>query len=231
MFDKDDQDWINLLAGQSIPNAEPNTVRDAQTFRAALLAHADKNDAEIPYPHILNNVLSRLKNPQPPSPKSVSQHKSPTPFIKMSRVNLNQWLQGNLVESVKAGWLTLEDIFLQPTALAFRDATNHSKTIKRAKQIHLGKENTVVLVIELEEQDNQEIRVLMRLAPTETQTHVPENLKFKVIPELGEPLEEVAGTHHDYIEQDWFYEKGERFQVVVELNGISVTEEFDIPKD
>ncbi|MCK5521574.1 MAG: DUF1822 family protein [Thiomargarita sp.] len=224
------QDWLNLLGGQSIPNADPNTVRDAQIFRAALLAHADKDEAEIPYPHILNNVLSCLKKNQPKLPKSVSQHKSPTPFIKIPQVNLNQWLQGNLLESMKAGWLTLEEIFPTP-AIAFRSATLEAKTIKRAKQIHLGKENTVVLVIELEEQDNQEIRVLMRLSPTETQTHLPENLKFKVIPESGEPLEEIAGTHHDYIEQDWFYEKGECFRVVVELNGISVTENFEFPND
>jgi hypothetical protein len=233
MSNKDDQDWLDLLSGQSVVDADPNTVRDAQIFQGALLAYADKNDAEIPYPHILNNVLSHLKNPPfPKSPISVNQHKSPTPFVKVPRVNLNQWLQGNLVEPMTTGWLMLEDIFNSTPAVAFRSATSQTenKTIKRAKKIHLGKENTVVLVIELEEQDNQEIRVLMRLSPMETQTHVPENIKFKVIPELGEPLEEIAGSHHDYIEQDWFYEKGERFRVVVELNGISVMEDFEFPK-
>ncbi len=69
----DDQNWLDLLAGQSAPDAEPNTVRDAKIFRGALLAHADKNDAEIPYPHILNNVLSHIESkgimnpPKPPS--------------------------------------------------------------------------------------------------------------------------------------------------------------------
>ncbi len=73
MSNKDDQDWLDLLAGQSAPDADPNTVRDAQIFRGALLAHGDKNDAEIPYPHILNNVLPRIETkgirptPKPPS--------------------------------------------------------------------------------------------------------------------------------------------------------------------
>jgi len=69
----DDQNWLDLLAGQSVPDAEPQTVRDAQIFRGALLAHGDKNDAEIPYPHILNNVLSHIESKEirtPPKPPS-----------------------------------------------------------------------------------------------------------------------------------------------------------------
>ncbi len=75
MSDKDNQDWLDLLAGQSVPDADPNTVHDAQIFRGALLAHAERleNDSEIPYPHILANVLSSLetkeirKTPKPAS--------------------------------------------------------------------------------------------------------------------------------------------------------------------
>ncbi|HEC86027.1 MAG: hypothetical protein DRR08_10390 [Candidatus Parabeggiatoa sp. nov. 2] len=232
MSNKNAQDWMDLLAGQSVANADPKTVRDAQICRGALLAHADrlKNDAGIPYPHLLKNVLSRLEiPPQPTLTKSLLSDyvESPTAVI-----NLNQWLQDNFVGAIKTGWLTLEDI-LCPTipAVAFRGApTNHfkGKKIKRAKQIQLGEEYTVVLVIELEEQDNQEIRILMRLSSTGTESYLPENIKFKVIPELGEPLEEVAGIHYDYLEQEWFYEKGERFRVVVALNGMSVAEDFEI---
>ena len=54
MSDKDDQDWLDLLAGQSVPDADTNTVRDAQIFRGALLAHADKleNESEMPFPSL-----------------------------------------------------------------------------------------------------------------------------------------------------------------------------------
>ncbi len=71
MSNKDDQDWIDLLAGQSVANADPKTVREAQIFRAALLAQADKTQAysEIPYPHIFKNVLSHLENNPPSSVK------------------------------------------------------------------------------------------------------------------------------------------------------------------
>jgi hypothetical protein len=71
MSNKDDQDWIDLLAGQSVANADPKTVREAQICRGALLAQADrlKNEAEIPYPHILENVLSQLSLETPKKPE------------------------------------------------------------------------------------------------------------------------------------------------------------------
>ncbi|RKZ52545.1 MAG: hypothetical protein DRR16_17820 [Candidatus Parabeggiatoa sp. nov. 3] len=70
MSNKDDQDRINLLTGQTVADADPKTVREAQIFRAALLAHADRiqDDSEMPYPHIFKNVLSRLEKNPPVSP-------------------------------------------------------------------------------------------------------------------------------------------------------------------
>ncbi|HID99690.1 MAG TPA: hypothetical protein EYP59_05295 [Thiotrichaceae bacterium] len=67
MSNKDDQDWIDLLAGQSVANADPKTVREAQIFRAALLAQADRTQehSEIPYPHLFKNVLPHLEKNTP----------------------------------------------------------------------------------------------------------------------------------------------------------------------
>ncbi|MDM8558733.1 hypothetical protein [Candidatus Parabeggiatoa sp. HSG14] len=68
MSNKDDQDWLDLLAGQSISNADPKIMRDAQIFRAALLANADKNDAEIPYPDLWENISKKIPPPIQVSP-------------------------------------------------------------------------------------------------------------------------------------------------------------------
>jgi hypothetical protein len=59
----DRQDWIDLLAGKSVPDADPEIVREAQIFKAALLSYSDKPEDpdEIPYPHILEQVLERLE--------------------------------------------------------------------------------------------------------------------------------------------------------------------------
>ena len=64
MSAQDDQDWLDLLAGKSVPNADLNTVKDARIFRAALLAQAQRPKtapAEMPYPPILAKVLNRLE--------------------------------------------------------------------------------------------------------------------------------------------------------------------------
>jgi hypothetical protein len=64
MSAQDDQDWLDLLAGKSVPHADPNTVREARIFRAALLAYADKkkvSKVEESYPPTLTKVLNRLE--------------------------------------------------------------------------------------------------------------------------------------------------------------------------
>jgi hypothetical protein len=57
------KDWINLLAGRFVRNADPETVRKTQIFRSALLSHSEKpkNPSDIPYPDILKNVLAGLE--------------------------------------------------------------------------------------------------------------------------------------------------------------------------
>jgi len=60
MIDKTEQDWNDLLDGKSVPDADPKTIRKARSFRNALLSQVD--DEDLPYPHILENALSRLKD-------------------------------------------------------------------------------------------------------------------------------------------------------------------------
>ena len=111
MSDKNDQDWITLLAGQSVADADPKTVREAHIFRAALLAHADKVQDDIPYPHILNNVLSHLeKNPPPPI------EKKPSWFQKGCLI---KWIQGGESNTVcQASW-AFATIFVFAMSLSF----------------------------------------------------------------------------------------------------------------
>ncbi len=59
--DKEVATWIDLLAGQSVQEADPKTVRETQILRAALLSHLDKSKEALPHPDILKNVLARLE--------------------------------------------------------------------------------------------------------------------------------------------------------------------------
>jgi hypothetical protein len=82
MSAQDDQDWLDLLAGKSVSHADPNTVREARIFRAALLAYADKEKVgkvEESYPPILAKVLNRLETEgylQKPKAPKVSKPKA-----------------------------------------------------------------------------------------------------------------------------------------------------------
>jgi len=107
MFNEDNHNWIDLLAGKSVPDAEPKMVRETQIFRAALLSYADKpkNVSEIPYPHILENVFTRLEAEgllKPPKQswlkKRLSKLISPNPN-KLHGSTL-QWYKLALVASV-----------------------------------------------------------------------------------------------------------------------------------
>nr|VFJ60642.1 MAG: hypothetical protein BECKDK2373C_GA0170839_108310 [Candidatus Kentron sp. DK] len=44
MFNKDDQDWLDILAGKEVPGADPNTVVEAEQLRAALIARSLEED-------------------------------------------------------------------------------------------------------------------------------------------------------------------------------------------
>lgn len=82
MSAQDDQDWLDLLAGKSVPDADLNTVHEAQIFRAALLAQAQRekmDKAEISSSPILAKVLQRLETEgylQPPKTPEISKPKA-----------------------------------------------------------------------------------------------------------------------------------------------------------
>lgn len=59
--------WIDLLMDKSVPDADPEIIRETQIFRVALLSYSDKpkDSDEIPYPHILEQVLARLEAEKP----------------------------------------------------------------------------------------------------------------------------------------------------------------------
>jgi tetratricopeptide (TPR) repeat protein len=148
---------------------------------------------------------------------------SPLAFVN----DLSQWLQKNFTKATEAGWQMLEEI-LGARQLAFRTATSKVQTIKRAKRIAFNVEQTVVLVVELMPIENQDIKVIIRLYPFGEQTNLPDNLKFTVIPKSGEPHEYLAKSHHPAFKTEWFYKRGEQFRVKMQLNDVTVTEDFVI---
>jgi len=151
-----------------------------------------------------------------------------TPPPKRAVVKLSQWLEGQLTEAI-AGWRTIEDMFRQGF---FHGSVPGSfmgdVVIKRAKPIHLTTDWTVALIIELKKLNNQEMSVVVRVVTTGEKPYLPEGLRLIVISESGESVEVTAHSDHDYLEQEWLYERGEQFQVTLSWNDIQITEDFTV---
>jgi hypothetical protein len=134
---------------------------------------------------------------------------------------LGKWFQNEFDKATEAGWLTLDEVF--GTAIP---AISRKMAVKRAKQIDLGTEK-LALVMDIKEL-TQEISIILRIYPLGEKNHLPDNLKFTVIPKSGEPHEYLAKSHPPAFETEWFFKRGEPFEVKIQLNGVTVTENFVI---
>ncbi len=106
-------------------------------------------------------------------------------------VNLTPWLQNNWTEAIAMEWLTIEEVF-QPSQFAFRQTA-----IKRAKLIDLDEDITVISVLELMANQQQELDVMIRIYPETTTNYLPENLKLALFSQSGESLEEFSVNSGD----------------------------------
>ena len=59
---KDDQDWFALLTGKSVPDAHPDTVREAQAIRQAVLAESATVPEATADEAGLQRLLGRLEH-------------------------------------------------------------------------------------------------------------------------------------------------------------------------
>jgi len=213
-----------------------NNVDVAKNIQAlALQAPSDKNELECAIVNTLKPVLSTLPDREKIQIRGLHQPSMKGRFSYAKKllnqsgigfpnppINLVPWRNSQFREAEKANWLRLYDIF-GPAIPAFR-----THAIKRAKKIDLGQGQMVVLSIDLQPTTDQEMSVILRLSPINTLTHLPDNLKFTVIPKSGKPDEYLAKSHHPAFETEWFFKPGEQFSVKVQLNNVTVRENFII---
>lgn len=140
-------------------------------------------------------------------------------------LELGKWLVNEFEKAQEAGWLLLTDVF-RDHAFDFRRLAFRTTAVKRAKLINLGIDK-VILVIGLNElPETQEIKVVIRVYPLDGQNYLPANLKFTVLPKVGESHVYLANPHDPGFEMEWFYKRGEQFDVQIQLNNFTVTEHF-----
>lgn len=143
-------------------------------------------------------------------PQNVSHYKE-------NRINLFQWLQDQFDEVLALGW--------QSWSPAIRC---QSQEIGMIKPIEFGNEQNIQLIMELSKQEAEKIKVLIELYPAEKNTELAENLKLTVIDHsTGNKIETIREKNKPLV-QKWRYNIGEKFDVLIQLNDMSVKERFII---
>jgi len=138
------------------------------------------------------------------------------PFLPLHLSQLFKDAQDQLKILFEADWQLKE-------AVAVR-----SSKIEMVRQLNFG-EHTVDLIIILSEKGSQEFKVLLQVCSIDKQAHIPEYLKLSVFDEsYGKTVDVKAPGNEPGIEQRWTFDVGEKFSVTVELDGVTVTENFVI---
>lgn len=90
--------------------------------------------------------------------------------------------------------------------------------------------NSVALMVAILPKPNRNVAVLLRVYPMGNQSYLPPGLELAGLYEHGEPFLVVQARENkdDYIQLKFCAEFGERFQVRVRMNNISITENFII---
>ena len=137
------------------------------------------------------------------------------------RINLSDWFQGLF----EAGWCTAKELMTpQQLTPAF-----WSEGIKRAKLIQFeeaGKDRSVLLMVSLKSQGQQQTNIQLRVYPSGQEIYLPEALQLCILSE-GQIFEAVIATSADeFIQCEFDGSIGDRFSVELKLNDKSFIESF-----
>ncbi|WP_414543900.1 DUF1822 family protein [Nostoc sp. CCY0012] len=144
-------------------------------------------------------------------------------------VNLKHWLE----EIYENGWQEVETLLgtqnFQP-AWSLRSA--NSAFISRGKLIDFGKilqDRTVVLVVTLPPDNEQEMDIIVEVHPTIGEDYLPPNLHLIVLDSEGlSVMEAQTRSNNKNIQLEFSCDVGERFSVKLALGDMSIIENFVI---
>ncbi len=143
-------------------------------------------------------------------------------------VKLKQWLE-NIIE---AGWQDIETLLgTQSVNPAWNMRSKTGAFLSRGKLINLGilSDRTMVLVVTLPADNEQEMDIIVEVRPTSGQTYLPPNLQLIVLDFEGiSVMEAQTRSSNKNIQLQFSAEEGERFSVKLALGDVSVTEDFVI---
>lgn len=138
-------------------------------------------------------------------------------------INLLDWFNNNWA----AGWRRVEELLSPQLNPAFRGSDRQA-----AKLINLGLElsgHRVVLIVTICENDKNGFSLAAKVFPFGEQTFLPENLKFALLSENEEIIDEaIAERDEEFIQYLIDAELNDKFAVKVELGEASFIEYFAV---
>ncbi|WP_414619925.1 DUF1822 family protein [Calothrix sp. CCY 0018] len=144
-------------------------------------------------------------------------------------INLNEWFE----DILQQGWQNLESLLNTGTVgnlnPSFKDASylQTEEIIKAVKWIELGNQS-VLMLIALKSEEDEQISVRLRIYPDSEQNCLPENIKLSILSDSGEILKEVTSRNIDnFIQLPSFRcSSQESFKIQLYLDNIYFTESF-----
>ncbi len=228
-----------VLSGEQFvyvpPEAQSNrigyvAVQISQSFREAKLLGFVKevsNDVlSISQLHSLEDFLDYLESL---TQLNTAKLASDLLTVNNNLVNLKQWFE-NVFD---AGWQEIEALLgIQPVYANSSLRNIKRNLVSRGKLINLGKlltEPSVVLVVTLSPDNEQEMDVIVELNPTSKENYLPPNLHLALLDCDGASVMEAqTRSTNKNIQLEFSCEVGESFSVKLTLGDVSTIEDFVI---
>lgn len=163
-----------------------------------------------------------------PQTENISNTENLQQLLANTKTKLSRWLQGIFPDE----W-QLIDALINPEVNLALSTRNNTETIKRGKILNLGMQlgnYPVVMLVNIQPQPEEKLRVLIQLHPTGGAKFLKPHLKLSLLSKAGKLLCEVTSRSHDsYIQLNPFHgDKGKQFSVEVNLDNVKIREAFEL---
>ncbi|MBD2139360.1 DUF1822 family protein [Anabaena sp. FACHB-1237] len=148
-------------------------------------------------------------------------------------IDLGKWLNSQFDQAIELGWKLTSDLIRKPPQLVTL-STNVIKSFKRAKLVNFyigSQQESVILVLEIEVQNNNKYQVLIQVHPSNGNPYLPINLSLTAIDlQSGESLQKItSGRDNLFIQlSPLLCDRGDKFRVELSLEGQSMSDNFCI---
>lgn len=147
-------------------------------------------------------------------------------------VNLSQWAQGMITK----GWHAVEELLEPQPVLSFRSLEVSSKLkpsglITRGKTLELvprSPSHQVVLLVGLMPRDSFQVDIVVKLAPPNCVSYLPEDLEIRILDKQGVAVMQAQSRQTDMLQLNFQGTVGEQFSIELALNDINLVETFVI---